>query len=582
MRHAHLIGCRDPLLWRLVPALVSLMGHAYPEIVRAEALVTETLRHEETRFRQTLERGLRLLAEETAKLKSGAALPGEIAFRLYDTYGFPVDLTEDALKAEGRGVDMKAFDDAMEQQRQDARASWAGSGEAATETIWFGLRERVGATEFLGYEADVAEGMVVALLRDGKEVDLAKAGEEIALITNQTPFYGLSGGQAGDIGMVRSPAGLRFVVEDTLKKLGDLHVHVGRVDAGEIRIGDVLEMHVATDHRARLRANHSATHLLHAALRHRLGAHVTQKGSLVAPDRLRFDISHSKALTPEDILAVEAEVNRKIRQNSEVTTRLMTPDEAVGEGALALFGEKYADEVRVLSMGEEAGKRFSVELCGGTHVRRTGDIGTFKITGESAVASGVRRIEALTGDVAEIFVTKEETHLHEAAALLKVAPDALVARIGSLTDERKRLERELQQARRDLARGGKMAGGDGEKEGGVRDIEGCNYLARLLKGVPAKELRPMADDLKKQVGSGVVAIVGIGEEDKVSLVVGVTDDLTDRLNAIDLVKMGASAMGGKGGGGRPDMAQGGGVDPAKGEAALEAIAEAIAKGAANT
>ena len=582
MRHAHLIGCKDPLLWRLVPALVSLMGHAYPEIVRAEALVTETLRHEEARFRQTLERGLRLLAEETAKLKSGAALPGEIAFRLYDTYGFPVDLTEDALKAEGRGVDMKAFDDAMEQQRQDARASWAGSGEAATETIWFGLRERVGATEFLGYEADVAEGMVVALLRDGKEVDVAKAGEEIALITNQTPFYGLSGGQAGDIGMVRSPAGLNFLVEDTLKKLGDLHVHVGRVDAGEIRIGDVLEMEVATDHRARLRANHSATHLLHAALRDRLGAHVTQKGSLVAPDRLRFDISHSKALTPEDILAVEAEVNRKIRQNSEVTTRLMTPDEAVGEGALALFGEKYADEVRVLSMGEEAGKSFSVELCGGTHVRRTGDIGSFKITGESAVASGVRRIEALTGEMAEAFVTKEEAHLHEAAALLKVAPDALVVRIGSLTDERKRLERELQQARRDLARGGGIAGGDGEKEGGVRNIEGCNYLARLLKGVPAKELRPMADDLKKQVGSGVVAIVGIGEEDKVSLVVGVTDDLTDRLDAVDLVKTGASAMGGKGGGGRPDMAQGGGVDPAKGEAALEAIAEAIAKATANT
>ena len=585
MRHAHLIGCRDPLLWRLVPALVSLMGHAYPEIVRAEALVTETLRHEEARFRETLERGLRLLAEETAKLKPGAALPGEIAFRLYDTYGFPVDLTEDALKAEGRGVDMKAFDCAMARQRQDARASWVGSGEAATETIWFGVRERVGATEFLGYEADVAEGMVVALLRDGAEVKSAKAGEEILLITNQTPFYGLSGGQAGDIGIMESAdVDSRFIVEDTLKKLGDLHVHVGRVDAGEIRIGDVLEMEVATDHRACLRANHSATHLLHAALRHRLGAHVTQKGSLVAPDRLRFDFSHSEPLTPEERLAVEADVNRKTRQNSEVTTRLMTPDEAVGEGALALFGEKYADEVRVLSMGEEAGKSFSVELCGGTHVRRTGDIGFFKITGESAVASGVRRIEALTGEMAEDFVRMEETHLHEAAALLKVAPggDALVTRIGSLMDERKRLERELQQARRDLARGGAMAGGGVEKEGGVRDIEGCKYLARLLKGVPAKELRPMADDLKKQVGSGVVAIVGVGEEGKVSLVVGVTDDLTDGLNAVDLVKAGAGAMGGKGGGGRPDMAQGGGVDPAKGEAALEAIAKAIAQGIAKS
>ncbi|PCJ57115.1 MAG: alanine--tRNA ligase, partial [Rhodospirillaceae bacterium] len=419
----------------------------------------------------------------------------------------------------------------------------------------------------------------------GAEVKSAKAGEEILLITNQTPFYGLSGGQAGDIGIMESAdVDSRFIVEDTLKKLGDLHVHVGRVDAGEIRIGDVLEMEVATDHRACLRANHSATHLLHAALRHRLGAHVTQKGSLVAPDRLRFDFSHSEPLTPEERLAVEADVNRKTRQNSEVTTRLMTPDEAVGEGALALFGEKYADEVRVLSMGEEAGKSFSVELCGGTHVRRTGDIGFFKITGESAVASGVRRIEALTGEMAEDFVRMEETHLHEAAALLKVAPggDALVTRIGSLMDERKRLERELQQARRDLARGGAMAGGGVEKEGGVRDIEGCKYLARLLKGVPAKELRPMADDLKKQVGSGVVAIVGVGEEGKVSLVVGVTDDLTDGLNAVDLVKAGAGAMGGKGGGGRPDMAQGGGVDPAKGEAALEAIAKAIAQGIAKS
>lgn len=574
MRHAHLIGCKEALLWRLVPALVGLMGQAYPELLRAQALVAETLKHEETRFKQTLERGLRLLAEETAKLKAGAALPGEIAFRLYDTYGFPVDLTEDALKADGYGVDMDGFEQAMARQRQEARASWSGSGEAATETVWFGVRDRVGATEFLGYDAETADGMVVALLRDGKEVETAKAGEEIALVTNQTPFYALSGGQVGDTGELRSQAGFRFVVEDTLKKLGDLHVHIGKVAKGEVRIGDVLEMAIEPERRARLRANHSATHLLHEALRRQLGEHVTQKGSLVAPERLRFDISHPKAMTPEEIAQVEAEVNRKIRQNSEVTTRLMTPEEAVEEGALALFGEKYAEEVRVLSMGEADGARFSVELCGGTHVRRTGDIGFFKIIGENAVASGVRRIEGLTGAAAEAFVGEEARCLHEAAASLKTAPSDLVTRIETLIEERKRLERELQDARRNLARGG----GTAEKGEDVRDVAGCKYVARMLKGVPAKELRPMADDLKKQVGSGIVAIVSLDEEGKISLVVGVTKDLTDRLNAVDLVKAGSSAMGGKGGGGRADMAQGGGTDPKKGAAALEAIAKAVAEG----
>ena len=572
MRQGHLIDCREPFLWRLVPTLVGQMGQAYPELIRAEALVSETLKLEEARFQQTLERGLKLLAEATAKLKAGQLLPGEVAFRLYDTYGFPVDLTEDALKAEGRDVDLAGFEHAMARQREEARASWAGSGEAETEAIWFGMRERFGATEFLGYETDAAEGMVVAILRGGEEVEEADKGDEIELVTNQTPFYGEAGGQVGDNGVLTTPSGLKIAVHDTEKKLSCLHVHLGKVERGKVRVGDVLEMRIDRARRIRLRANHSGTHLLHEALRRRLGEHVTQKGSLVAPDRLRFDISHPKAVTPEEIQAVETEVNRKIRENSEVGTRLMTPDEAVAAGALALFGEKYADEVRVLSMGGEGDESFSVELCGGTHVRRTGDIGFFKIIGEGAVGAGVRRIETLTGEAAEAYVAEEEKNLHDAAALLKAAPAELAARVESLIEERRRLERELQDARRNLARGG----GAAEKRSDIRDIDGCKYLPCKLSGVPAKELRPMADDLKKQVGSGVVAIVSVGDENKVSLVVGVTDDLTDRLNALELMKAGSTAMGGKGGGGRPDMAQGGGADPTKGEAALEAIAKAIA------
>jgi alanyl-tRNA synthetase len=572
MRQGHLIDCREPFLWRLVPTLVSQMGQAYPELIRAEALVSETLKLEEARFQQTLERGLRLLAEATAKLKAGQPLPGAVAFRLYDTYGFPVDLTEDVLKAEGRDVDFAGFEHAMARQREEARASWAGSGEAETEAVWFGIRERLGATEFLGYETDAVEGMVVAILRGGEEVKAAGKDDEIELVTNQTPFYGEAGGQVGDNGVLTAPSGLKIAIHDTQKKLGCLHIHLGKVGNGKVYVGDVLEMRIDRARRIRLRANHSGTHLLHEALRRRLGEHVTQKGSLVAPDRLRFDISHPKALTPEEIEAVEAEVNRKIRENSEVGTRLMTPDEAVAAGALALFGEKYADEVRVLSMGREGDKSFSVELCGGTHVRRTGDIGFFKIIGESAVGAGMRRIEALTGEAAEAYVAEEEKNLHDAAASLRVAPAELAARVESLIEERRRLERELQGARRNLARGGSAA----EKGSDIRDIDGCKYLPRTLSGVPAKELRPMADDLKKQVGSGVVAIVSVGDEDKVSLVVGVTDDLTDRLNAVELMKAGSAAMGGKGGGGRPDMAQGGGADPTKGEAALEAIAKAIA------
>jgi len=575
MRQGHLINCREPFLWRMVPTLVGQMGQAYPELIRAEALISETLKLEEARFQQTLERGLKLLSEATAKLKAGQPLPGEVAFRLYDTYGFPVDLTEDALKTEGRDVDLAGFERAMAHQREEARASWAGSGEAEMEAIWFGMRERFGVTEFLGYETDAAKGIVVVILRDGEAVEEAGGGDEIELVTNQTPFYGEAGGQVGDKGVLTTVSGLKIAVHDTQKKLGCIHVHCGKVEKGKVCVGDVLEMRIDYARRARLRANHSGTHLLHEALRRKLGDHVTQKGSLVAPDRLRFDISHPKALKLVEIQEVEAEVNRKIRENSKVETRLMTPEEAIANGALALFGEKYADEVRVLSMGKAGDASFSVELCGGTHVRRTGDIGFFKIIGESAVGAGVRRIEALTGEAAEAYVAENEKNLHDTATLLKVSPTKLVVRVESLIEERRRLDRDLLHAQRNLARGE----GAIEKGIDIRDIDGCKYITRKISGVPAKELRPMADALKKQIGSGVVAIVSVDDENKVSLVVGVTNDLTERLNAVELMKVGSTAMGGKGGGGRPDMAQGGGADSTKGEIALEAIAREIATSA---
>ncbi|MEQ9797005.1 alanine--tRNA ligase [Parvibaculum sp.] len=576
MRHAQLVGVSEPLMYRLVPALVRQMGEAYPELRRAEALVTETLKLEETRFRETLTRGLKLLDEEVEKQQGKGVLPGEVAFKLYDTYGFPLDLTQDALRARGMSVDQTGFDAAMAKQRQDARAAWAGSGEKATEAVWFELRDKVGATEFLGYETEVAEGKIVALLVDGAPVDAVEAGVEAAIVTNQTPFYGESGGQIGDTGVIFSADGAEFPVIDTVKKLGDMHVHIGKLARGRLKLGDIVEMKVDKALRDATRANHSATHLLHEALRRVLGEHVTQKGSMVGPERLRFDFSHPKPMTAEEISEVETIVNGVIRQNVEVSTRLMTPDDAIAAGALALFGEKYGDEVRVLAMGRDednANGTYSVELCGGTHVRRVGDIAIFKIVSESAVASGIRRIEALTGEGARAYLVQQERMLKEAAGALRIAPEDLPSRVVSLMEERKRLERELAQAKKQLAMGGGSGGGAAETQ--VQELGGVKIIARKLEGVNPKDLRGLIDDGKKQLGSGVVAFVAVSEDGKGAIAVGVTEDLTSRYNAVELVKAGAAAMGGKGGGGRPDMAQAGGPDAAKADAALDAVRAAV-------
>ncbi|HEV2547330.1 MAG TPA: alanine--tRNA ligase [Stellaceae bacterium] len=580
MRHAHIIGVEEPLMWRLVPALVRQMGQAFPELVRAEPLITETLKLEETSFKQTLGRGLKLLEEETAKLGKGAPFPGEAAFKLYDTYGFPLDLTQDVLRAQGRPVALDAFNAAMERQRAEARKHWVGSGEAATEQLWFELRDELGASEFLGYETHVAEGKVVAIVVDGKRVPEARAGQDAAILVNQTPFYAESGGQVGDTGAIFSSTGGEFAVADTQKKAGELHVHLGKMTHGTLKLGDFVELRIDESRRTRLRANHSVTHLLHQALRRRLGEHVTQKGSLVAPDRLRFDFSHPRALSGEDLHVIESEVNARIRENSAVSTRLMTPEKAVSAGALALFGEKYGDEVRVVAMGEEsdghgrAPRHFSVELCGGTHVRRTGDIGYFKIVSESAVAAGVRRIEALTGAAAEGYVESEEGWLRDAANTLRTSPAELPGRLQTLIEERKRLERELSEAQRLIAMGGGAA-----QKSAAKEIGGIKFAGRAVDNLPAKELKSLADDMKREIGSGVVALVA-SADGKASIVVGVTDDLTKRFNAVDLVRIGAEALGGKGGGGRPDLAQAGGPDAAQASAALAAVERAVAARAA--
>jgi alanyl-tRNA synthetase len=571
MRHAHMLGCRDPLMWRLVPALAQQMGAAYPELLRAQPLISETLRFEETNFKQMLDRGLRLLEDEVARLDPGEALAGDVAFKLYDTYGFPLDLTEDVLRGQGRKVAVEGFHAAMERQREEARRSWVGSGEATTEVVWLALREEVGVTEFLGYETERAEGVVLAMLRDGARVVEASPGDDIAVIVNQTPFYAESGGQVGDTGAIFSPAGAQLAVRDTVRKAGDLHVHLASVTHGVLKVGDVVELRVDGERRRLLRANHSVTHLLHQALRQRLGAHITQKGSLVAPDRLRFDFSHPRPLTPEDIHAIEAEVNDRIRANSPVRTRLLTPDRAVSEGALALFGEKYGEEVRVVAMGGagDEDRPFSVELCGGTHVRRTGDIGLFKIVAEMAIASGVRRIEALTGAAAEAHLTQEEGILREAAAALRTTPSELPARVATLVEERRRLERELSEARRALANAGPAA------KSNERRIGDVTFDGRVVDGVPGRELKSLADDLKRRIGSGVVAVVSRADG-KAAIVVGVTPDLTSRFDAVELVRLGAAALGGKGGGGRADMAQAGGPDAGRAEAALAAVELAMA------
>ena len=572
MRHAHLIGASEPLMHRLVGGLVAEMGGAYPELIRAQPLIQETLLREETRFRQTLEKGLRLLDEATAGMKAGDTLPGETAFKLYDTYGFPYDLTEDALRAQSFGVDRAGFDAAMAQQKAAARAAWKGSGEKASDEIWFDIAENSGATEFTGYTSTQGEGQVVALVLDGTAVDSASAGEEVIVVTNQTPFYGESGGQMGDAGSISTNDGLGAEVTDTAKPLGRLHAHQARVTAGKIAVGDTVHLSVDVERRNRIRANHSATHLLHAALRERLGGHVTQKGSLVAPDRLRFDFSHPEALTPEQIADVEADVNAQIRGNESVTTRLMTPDDAIEAGAMALFGEKYGDEVRVLSMGRTTEKHYSVELCGGTHVSALGDIALFKIVSESAVSSGVRRIEALTGEAARLWLTDREEKLKAAAAALKTAPDEVPARIAALVEERRKLERELAEAKKSLALGG---GGACAEAAGPEKVGHVNFLGQVIEDLDPKELRGLIDQNKKRLGSGVSALVAV-VDGRASIAVGVTDDLTAGHSAVDLVRVGVEALGGKGGGGRPDMAQGGGPDGAKAAAAIEAVKAALA------
>jgi alanyl-tRNA synthetase len=575
MRHAHKLGCKEPMVWRLVPALTTMMGQAYPELRRAEALVSETLRLEEGRFKETLDRGLKLLEDETGKLGEGRDLDGEFAFKLYDTFGFPLDLTQDILRGQGRGVDTAGFETAMERQRAAARKAWTGSGEAATDALWFELHERLGATEFLGYQTENAEGTIVALVRAGEPVERASSGDEVEVLVNQTPFYGESGGQMGDTGTIVTAAGAEVVVRDTQKRLGALHAHIGTVSRGEIALGDMVELWVDGARRTDLRAHHSATHILHEALRRHLGEHVTQKGSLVAPDRLRFDFSHPKALGREDLLVIEADVNRQIRGNDAVLTRFMTPEEAVEEGALALFGEKYGEEVRVVSMGGEeplkGGGYYSTELCGGTHVARAGDIGFFKIVGEGALAAGVRRIEAVCGRAALDYVEEQERLLLDAAAALKAAPGDLPARVAQLVEERRKLERDNTDLRHRLATG---EAADGAQ---VRQVDGVNFAARLLHDVPPKDLKPMADELKKQVGSGVVALVA-SNDGKASLVVAVTDDLTARYDAVRLVRAGSQALGGSGGGGRPDMAQAGGPDGASAQKAIEAIESLLADG----
>ncbi|MER9231819.1 alanine--tRNA ligase [Mesorhizobium sp. M0622] len=575
MRHAQLLGARDPLMWRLVPALVREMGQAYPELVRGEQMITETLKLEETRFRKTLVRGLGLLSEATEKLAAGDMLDGETAFKLYDTYGFPLDLTQDALRQRNISVNLAGFTDAMERQKAEARKSWAGSGEAATETVWFAVREKTGATEFLGYETEQAEGLIQELVRDGKTVDSAGKGDAVAVVVNQTPFYGESGGQMGDTGVI-SGEGFSIEISDTQKKADGLFVHVGKVVSGTVKTGATVELKVDHARRSRLRANHSATHLIHEALREVLGTHVAQKGSLVAPERLRFDISHNKPILPDELEEVERMANEIVVQNSPVTTRLMSVDDAIAEGAMALFGEKYGDEVRVVSMGTglhgaKANRPYSVELCGGTHVRATGDIGLVRIVSDGAVAAGVRRIEALTGEAARKHLDEQDKRLKAAAAALKISPADVPARVEALLDERKKLEKELTEARKKLALGGAAAGAPAENE----TVAGVGFLGKAVSGVAPKDLKPLADAGKKSLVSGVVVFVGAGEDNKASVVVAVTDDLTGRFSAVDLVRVASAALGGQGGGGRPDMAQAGGPDASKAGDAIAAVKAAI-------
>lgn len=577
MRHAQLLGAKDPLMWRLLPALTREMGQAYPELLRAESLISETLKLEETRFRKTLERGLGLLNEASIELSDGDQFDGEVAFKLYDTYGFPLDLTQDALRRRGVSVDTDAFDKAMERQKSEARANWSGSGEAATEKVWFEVRDKVGATEFLGYETEKAEGIVTALVYNGATVSSLKQGQEAIIIVNQTPFYGESGGQMGDTGTILGE-GFKFLVTDTLKKANGVFIHIGTVQQGDVAIDDTVELFVDHVRRKKIRANHSATHLLHEALRETLGTHVMQKGSLVSPDRLRFDFSHPKPISRQELDIIEDLANDIVIQNSAVTTRLMSVDDAIAEGAMALFGEKYGDEVRVVSMGQQfeenlfKNRAWSLELCGGTHVNQTGDIGLIRIVSESAVAAGVRRIEALTGKAARNYLDGQDKRVQDIAHILKTTPHDTFDRVKILLDERRKLEKELTDARKDLALNG-GANNTGANE--IETINGVSFMGRIVSGVDARDLKSLADAAKKQLGSGVVVFIGINEDDKASAVVGVTNDLVAKFSAVDLVRIASSLLGGQGGGGRPDMAQAGGPNGTKANEAISALKQAL-------
>ncbi len=570
MRHAHMMGAKEPLMYRLVPALTRQMGQAYPELNHSAPLITETLELEENRFRTLLDRGISLLRAESDAIPAGGALPGDVAFKLYDTYGFPLDLTQDALREEQKTVDLEGFNAAMAEQKTRARAAWSGSGEAATESVWFELEQQLGHTEFLGYSTESAEAAITALVVDGQPTDQALIEQSVYLLLNQTPFYAESGGQAGDTGLITGPDNLRIRITDTQKKLGGLFVHIGVVEAGTARVGHNITATVDHERRSNIRAHHSATHLLHEALRRELGAHVTQKGSLNAPDRLRFDISQPRPITPAELEAVEREVNARIRENTEVSTRLMTPEEAVSHGAMALFGEKYGDEVRVLSMGEPGDDKsgWSVELCGGTHVSRTGDIGLFRIVSESAVAAGIRRIEALAGEAAVAAIEDESRLLAEAAATLKTPPAELPARITQLQDDKKRLERQVADLQKKLV----MATATQ-----FEDIGGIKTILRNVGDIPAKELRPIATDLLKTLGSGLVTLVSTAD-DKAAIVIAVSDDLSAQHSAVDLVRLAAAAVGGQGGGGNKAVAQAGGPEGNQWKAALNSVRGALGGG----
>ncbi len=570
MRHAHLLGATDPLMNRLVPELVAEMGAAFPELVRAQPAIEATLLQEEVQFRRTLANGLRLLDEATGAMKPGGTLPGATAFKLYDTFGFPYDLTEDALRARGLAVDRAGFDAAMAEQKAAARAAWKGSGDTASDDLWYDLAEEIGSTEFTGYSSHEGEGVVLALVKDGARVDSADMGETLTVVLNQTPFYGESGGQVGDAGKLTSLNDFEGEVQETSKPLGKLHALRTHIAKGALKVGDTLHQSVDVERRDAVRANHSATHLLHAALRHRLGQHVTQKGSLVAPDRLRFDFSHPSALSPDDISVIEAEVNAHVRHNHPVTTRLMTPDDAIAAGAMALFGEKYGDEVRVLSMGRDIEEDYSVELCGGTHVTALGDIAIFKILSESAVSSGIRRIEALTGEAARLWLTARDSKLREVASFLKTSPDEVPSRITALIEERRKLERELAEAKKALA----MGSGTVASAAGPEQVGGHAFLGQIVDGLDPKNLRGEVDAMKQRLGSGIAALVALNEG-RASVAVGVTADLVGAVSAVELVKAAVAALGGQGGGGRPDMAQGGGPDGGRGSEAIEAVKDAL-------